>query len=181
MVVLVIYLVSLFAAVGVCGLVCLSDIRGLKIPNIYSLYVSVSFFVAYGVVYFGAPEVSVFGSLLHHLLSALAFFAVTFVLFALGLLGAGDSKFGAACALWFSLKYLPIYLFFMTLFGGILGLVTLYMRYKKPFKSPAHGSWVQQAQGGVDKVPYGVAIAFGVLATFIHAAYFSPAVLASFV
>ena len=180
MLVLIIYLLCLFAAIGLCGLAAWSDVRGLVIPNSYSVYMIISFVVAYSAVYFLAPDVALFGSLLMHGLSAIVFFIATFVLFTLGMLGAGDSKFGSACALWLSLKYLPIYLFFMTLFGGVLGIVTLYIKYKKPFKSPAEGSWIAQIQSGTDKVPYGVAIGVGLLVTFVYAEYFSPTILASF-
>ncbi len=180
MLILIIYLMCLFVAVGLIGLAGLSDMKGLTIPNSYSLYMVGIFVIAYAVLYFGAPEANIFGGIVPHLLSAFVFFLVTFILFALNILGAGDSKFGAACALWISLKYLPIYLFFMTLFGGILGVVTLYIKYKKPFKSPAEGSWIAQAQSGIDKVPYGVAIGFGAVVTFFYAEYLSPAVMASF-
>jgi len=107
-------------------------------------------------------------------------FGVTFVLYGLKMLGAGDSKFAAACAFWISVKYLPIFLFFMTLAGAGLGLVALYVKKKKPFKSPAAGSWFAQVQGGADKVPYGVAITFGLVMAFLYSGYFSPNTLASF-
>lgn len=180
MLILIIYLMCLFAAIGLAGLAGFSDVKGLTIPNSYSLYMIASFIIAYSALYFGAPEVKIFGGVACHILSVLIFFIVTFILFALNVLGAGDSKFGAACALWVSLKYLPIYLFFMTLFGGVLGIVTLYIRHKKPFKSPAEGSWIAQAQSGTNKVPYGVAISVGLLVTFVYAEYFSPTILASF-
>jgi prepilin peptidase CpaA len=180
MLILVIYLVCLFVAIALAGLAGLSDIKGLTIPNSYSVYMVGVFMIAYAALYFGAPQANIFGGIVPHLLSAFVFFIVTFILFALNVLGAGDSKFGAACALWVSLKYLPIYLFFMTLFGGILAIVTLYIKHKKPFKSPAEGSWIAQAQSGIDKVPYGVAIGFGAVATFVYAEYLSPTVLASF-
>jgi len=180
MLILIIYLMCLFGAIGLVGLAGWSDIRGLTIPNSYSLYMIAVFAIAYTALYFGAPQANIFGGIVSHFLSVLIFFVVTFILFALKMLGAGDSKFGAACALWVSLSHLPIYLFFMTLFGGILGVVTLYIKHKKPFKSPAEGSWIAQAQNGIDKVPYGVAIGVGLVGTFIYAEYLSPAVLASF-
>ena len=180
MLILIIYLMCLFAAIGLAGLAGISDVKGLTIPNNYSVLMIASFAVAYSALYFGAPDVEIFSGILWHIASVLVFFVLTFILFALNLLGAGDSKFGAACALWFSLKYMPIYLFFMTLFGGILGVVTLYIKHKKPFKSPAEGSWIAQAQSGIDKVPYGLAIGFGLVVTFFYAEYLSPAVLSSF-
>ncbi len=179
MLVLIVYLMCLFVAIGLAIFSGLSDIKGLTIPNSYSLYMITTFIIAYSALYFGAPQANIFGGIVSHILSSLIFFIVTFILFALNMLGAGDSKFGASCALWISLKYLPIYLFFMTLFGGILGVVALYIKHKKPFKSPADGSWIAQLQNGIDKVPYGVAIGFGIVVTFFYAEYLSPAVLAS--
>lgn len=179
MLILVVYLICVFTVFAVLGLAGWSDVRTLTIPNGYSAWVVAAFIVAYGILYLSdGPEV--FGHIFWHLASALVMFAITFLFFALNMLGAGDSKFATACALWISLKYLPIYLFFMTLFGGVLGIVALYIKHKKPFKSPAEGGWIAKVQGGSDKVPYGVAIAAGVFIAFVRAEYLSPAVLASF-
>lgn len=182
MFVLFIYLICVFVTLGVCMLASLSDVRSFTIPNSYSLYMIGLFFVTYGALEFFAPEMRdvIFGSFLSHLYAFLVFFVVTFIFFSLNFLGAGDSKFGAACAFWFGLKYLPIYLFFMTFFGGVLGIVTLYLRHKKPFKSPSAGGWLARAQEGASQVPYGVAIALGVAVTFVYAGYLSPSVLATF-
>lgn len=179
MVVLVIFLMSMFFSLAVGVMSGLSDVRRLKIPNVNSVYVIVAFFVAYVTLWVSGTQ-GVMASPVSHLLSALVTFAITAVLFAMGLLGAGDSKFGTACALWIGVKYLPIFLFFMTLFGGLLGAVTLVIKKKKPFATPMKGGWIDQAQNGADKVPYGVAITFGMLIAFIYAGYFSPEVLSSF-
>lgn len=179
MILLIIFLICMFVALGVSVMAGISDYRTMKIPNIYSLYVIVAFFVAYIALYLGG-QTNVFGSLYVHLLSAGVTFLVTFILFGLKLLGAGDSKFATACALWVSVKYLPIYLFFMTLFGSVLGIVALYLKNKKPFKSPTDGSWVAQVQSGASKVPYGIAIAVGLVASFLHTGYLTTDVLSSF-
>lgn len=179
MILLIIFLMCMFVALAVSAMAGLSDFRTLKIPNIYSLYVIAAFFVAFIALYLGGQE-GVFGPVYMHILSALVTFLVTFVLFGLKLLGAGDSKFATACAIWVSLKYLPIYLFFMTLFGSVLGLVALYLKNKKPFKSPAEGSWIAQVQGGASKVPYGIAIAAGLVVSFMHTGYLTADVLTSF-
>ncbi len=180
MILLIVFLICVFATLLIGVLAGLSDIKCMKIPNNYSLYVIALFLIAYVAMYLGGQN-EVFASLFSHLASALLMFVVTLVLFGLKLLGAGDSKFASACAFWISLKYLPIFLFFMTLFGGLLGGVALYIKRKKPFKDPAENSWIAQVQDGKDKVPYGVAIAFGMLIAFMHMGYFSPDMLASFV
>ncbi len=180
MILLTIFLISLFVTLAVGVLAGLSDINSMKIPNSYSLYVIAAFIVAYGALYLGG-QAGVFGSLSSHLLSGALMFVVTAILFGLRMLGAGDSKFATACAFWVGVGNLTIFLFFMTVAGGLLGGVTLYIKRKKPFKSPKEGSWVAQVQGGADKVPYGVAISFGMVIAFIYAGYFSPDALSSFI
>lgn len=179
MIFLIIFLLGLFLAFAVSILAAVSDWRSMTIPNSYSLYVIVGFILTYAVLYFGGHH-TVFGSVISHLLSAGATFLVTFILFSIGVLGAGDSKFGSACALWISVKFLPIFLFYMTLCGGVLGLVALYIKKHKPFDSPAEGSWIAQVQSGKDKVPYGIAICFGLFIAFLYSAYFSASTLSSF-
>ncbi len=179
MILLVIFLICVFVTLGVSVMAGISDFKHMKIPNIYSLYIIIAFFVASISLYIGGND-KIFDSLYMHILSAIVTFFVTFILFGLKLLGAGDSKFATACAFWVSLKYLPIYLFFMTLFGSVLGFVALYLKNKKPFKSPLEGSWIAQVQGGASKVPYGIAIAVGLFVSFIHTGYLSTNVLASF-
>ncbi len=177
---LIIFLICVFITLFVGVLAGLSDIRSMKIPNSYSLYVVAAFFVAYVVLYIGGQG-GVFSSLPSHLLSAGLMFVATAILFGLRIIGAGDSKFATACAFWIGAKYLTIFLFFMTLGGGLLGIVALYIKRKKPFKNPKEGSWAAQVQSGVDKVPYGVAITFGMVIAFVYAGYFSPDVLSSFI
>ncbi len=179
MVFLIIFLAGIFLALGVGVLAGVSDLRRLIIPNSYSVIVIAGFALCYGALYFGGRS-DVFGSLSSHVLSAVIMFLVTFALFSFGVLGAGDSKFGSACALWVGVKFLPIFLFYMTLCGGVLGLLALYIKHNKPFESPTPGGWVEKVQTGADKVPYGVAIFCGLLAAFLYAEYFSPDILASF-
>ncbi len=180
MTLLIIFLICIFITLSVGVLAGISDIRSMKIPNSYSLYVIAAFFVAYGALYFGGRG-EVFSSLSSHLISAVLMFVATAILFSLRMIGAGDSKFATACAFWIGAKYLSVFLFFMTVGGGLLGIAALYIKRKKPFKSPKEGGWVAQVQSGADKVPYGVAITFGMVIAFIHAGYFSPDILSSFI
>ena len=156
-----------------------SDIRGMTIPNFYSGLVLLSFAVAFIALSIGGQG-QVFGPLWSHVASGGIFFVVTFIMFAVGALGAADSKLGAVYALWFSLGNMPVYLFFMALVGGILGVCSLLIKRFKPFKNAPEGSWIDLVQGGASKVPYGVAIAFGMFIAFCYAGYFSPALLSTF-
>ena len=181
MTLLIIFLICVFITLAVGVLAGVSDIKSMTIPNAYSVYVIILFFLAYGALYIGESSAEPFGPILYHLLAALLMFIVTIILFALGIIGAGDSKFATACAFWIGVKYVPVFLFFMTLCGGLLGVIALILRRKKPFKSPAEGSWVAQVQGGADKVPYGVAITVGMLFAIVYAGYFSSDMLSAFV
>ena len=176
---LIVFLACLFVSVGIGVFAGLSDIRGLTIPNSYSLGVTAAFIVCYGVLWaFGQGDV--FFSISSHLLAALIVFGVTVAMFAFGLLGAADSKLGTAYALWAGLPGIFPFLFYMTLMGGVLGLVSLGLKKWTPVKDPKEGSWVARVQAGESKVPYGVAIVIGALASFVNIGYFNIDVLASF-
>ncbi len=180
MIFLIIFLLGIFITLGVAVMAGISDWRSMTIPNSFSLYVIAAFFICYGALYFGGHD-DVFQGIESHLISAALTFAVTFVLFSIGVLGAGDSKFGTACAFWVGAQFLPIFLFYMTLCGGLLGGVALYIKKYKPFDSPAEGSWIAQVQSGKDKVPYGIAICFGLTLAFFYSEYFSADILSSFI
>lgn len=170
---------SVIVAVGLGLASAWSDFKGFTISNIYSLGVILAFVPAFLAVTLLAPDAGYFAAWKSHLLAAAAVFAVTFVLFTTNLIGAGDSKLCTAYALWVGLLGLPSFLFFMTVCGGILGLLTLLMRKWKPFKAPPEGSWLARAQEGSSEVPYGIAIVTGALIAFIQSGYFDPDTLAA--
>lgn len=180
MIVLIIFLMCIFITLIVGWAAGLSDYKTMTIPNLYSVYVMVAFAFAYLCVWGGGYD-GVFASIYSHVISAVVTFLVTFALFAIKVIGAGDSKFATACALWIGAKFLPIYLFYMTLCGGVLGAIALYIKKKKPFDAPLEGSWIDQVQSGKDKVPYGIAIGFGMVIAFVYAGYFSADLLSVFV
>lgn len=156
-----------------------SDFKGFTISNVYAIGVILAFVPAFLAVMLMAPETAYFASWQSHLLAAGGTFAVTFILFSTHMIGAGDSKLCTAYALWVGLMGLPSFLFFMTVCGGLLGLVTLALRKWKPVKTPAPGSWFDRAQNGASEVPYGIAIVAGALIAFIQNGYFDLAALAA--
>lgn len=180
MILLIIFLMFVFISLGFAMLSALSDYRTLTIPNMYCGLIAGAFVLAYIVVVLLGGMQGVFSSLGMHILSAVLVFLVTGVMFAMRMIGAGDSKFATVAALWIGAQYLPIFLFFMSLAGAGLGAFALYAQKKKPFENPAAGSWIAQVQGGASKVPYGIAIAFGMLIAFAYAGYFSTDVMAKF-
>lgn len=156
-----------------------SDFNGLTISNLYSAAIVAAFIPAFLAMSFMAPEVAYFASWKAHLLAFGLVFGVSFLLFFTNILGAGDSKLASAYALWIGMVGLPSFLFFMTVCGGVLGLITIVIRKTKPVKNPKEGSWIAKAQEGVSAVPYGIAITFGAVIAFYQIGYFDPGTLAA--
>lgn len=152
----------------VTWLSCFADVTSLRIPNKYSLIILGCFLPAW----LFTPEA--FGPLPHHLLAMVIMFVLTYVMFCQGMIGGGDSKLATALAVWTGLKGLVPFIFYMALAGGVLGLISLFfLRNSKVFKNPPPGSWVEQAQNGRSAIPYGIAISFGVWASFYHTQFIS--------
>lgn len=173
---LLLFLFGILVVLGLCGLAAWSDFKGFRIPNIISVIIAASFFVVFGVLTLTEQRHVVFGPILLHVGAAGVVFLVTGLLFALKQLGAGDSKFATAVALWLGLTGLVPFLFYMAFTGGLIGVASIYLKKKKPLKNPPAGSWPDKAQQGHPSVPYGIAIAVGTFAGFIFRGYLSPSV-----
>ena len=157
--------VMIFIVLIVTVLTCVSDIRSLRIPNVYSLVVIGCFIPAC------LAEPAAFAPLWQHLATMAAVFFLTYAMFCMGMMGGGDSKLGTALGLWMGLKGLLAFIIYMGLAGGVLGLIALRLRKKKVFSNPRTGSWVEQVQAGQNAVPYGVAISFGFWASLFHTGF----------
>jgi len=166
-------LFGVFGTIGMCVLAAKSDFKGFKIPNIVPLVIVGCFIVSYGTLYLMGETAIIFKPLGFHLGAALLVLIFTGALFAFKKLGAGDSKFATAIALWVGASGLVPFLFYMSLAGGIIAAISLYLQKKKPVQSPSEGSWIDVAQKGGGSVPYGIAIAIGALVSFIYLGYFS--------
>ena len=177
---LMLFLACVLTAVGTGVLAAWSDLKGLTIPNSYSAVIGGSFAACFVLLALLGTGSLVFASLWSHLLAALIVFGLTAGLFAMKTLGAADSKLATVFALWVGLKGVPAFLFYMTVFGGLLGLFALYVKRKKPFADAAPESWVGQIQAGASKVPYGVAIVVGAAGAFLFLGYASPEVWQNF-
>ena len=154
MLLMIVFLMCVFVAVGTSVLAALSDLRGMVIPNSYSVIIIVAFVVCFGAMWFSGRD-DIFSSIWSHGLSALIMFLVTLAMFGFKLIGAGDSKFGTALALWVGLKGLMPFVFYMSLVGGLLAIAALVLKKWKPLQHPKEGGWVAQVQSGASKVPYG--------------------------
>lgn len=156
------YLVSILgmAVLGLTLVAAFTDIRELRIPNWIPLTIAGLFVVAL----IAAPEH--FSPIWVHIVAALATLAVGFILFVVNVMGAGDTKLASSLMLWVGAKGLVSFVFFMALFGGVLGVAAIWLRSRKPFKSPREGGWIARVQSGNSTVPYGVAISLGAFISF---------------
>ena len=168
-------------ALGFGALAAWSDFNRLTIPNINSIYIGAAFIPAYLATLILAPEASVFGSWKSHLLAGFIVFVITYGLFYFKLIGGGDSKLLTVFALWVGTAGLLPLLFFMALFGGLLGVATLAIGKLKPVKEPKPESWIAKAQSGGQDVPYGIAIFTGALVAFWQNGYINPQSLVTIV
>ena len=108
-----------------------------------------------------------------HLLGGSLALLIGFALFAPGWIGGGDAKLFAAAALWFGWDGLFPLLFHTAIAGGGLVLALLILRQAAPFARLPAG-WIRQTaleQGA--PVPYGLAIAAGVLWSLPASALFA--------
>jgi prepilin peptidase CpaA len=180
MILLILFLIAVFVAAGAGILAGVSDMRGMTIANSYSATIGLSFLVIFTILsIFGRSDI--FSPFLWHLVAGGIVFAVTLVMFALNTMGGADSKLASVYALWVGLAGLLPFLFYTALLGGVLAMGAIILRKYKPFKNPKEGSWIARAQAGENKVPYGIAIVGGALASFIKLGYIGVDNLGSFV
>lgn len=156
-----------FEFIYICCLLCicvisvraaLSDVRSMTIPNFYSLTVIALFLVSYGTWLFVGEVPSPWWS---YASSLLIVFVLTLVMFLVGAIGGGDSKFAAACALWVGLDGLMSFLLVMMIVGMVLSILALVLRNRVVFARVVPGGWVDRVQRGEGVIPYGVAITSG--------------------
>ena len=152
-----IFITSVIALVILCLCAVYSDIKRFIISNKLCLAIALLFIPAY----LAAPDV--FGSLWNPWLGGFVMLIAGFIIFALRIMGGGDAKLAAALGFWVGLDHLPIFIFVWSLVGGAQALVTLYLKWQKPFKNPMQGGWFDQAQKGTNQIPYGLALVVGAL------------------
>jgi prepilin peptidase CpaA len=174
MLILLVFLSTLFASVAILALAAISDFKSFTIPNVYSVALILFFIPSFCLLNFLAGDVQIFSSFASHVFAFLIILGVTVLLYALKLLGAGDSKFMAAVGLWLGLSGLIPFLFYMSLAGGVLAGITLYLNKHSKFPNALEGSWFFTAQKGDQRLPYGMAIGFGAVMAFFMNGYFNP-------
>jgi len=169
-----IVIVCAIIALGFGAASAWSDFRHLIIPNLYSIFTIAAFIPAYLAVMFLAPDSDYFSKWQSHILAFVIVFIVTYALFFFKLFGGGDAKMLSAFSLWVGMSGLVSFLFSMALTGAVLSLATLSLRRWKPVKNPIKDSWIEKAQKGENKVPYGIAIFLGAIISFWQIGYLQP-------
>lgn len=168
---LVVFALCVLVALMAGVLSGISDYKGLMIPNRYSVIIIVSFFLGYAALRAGGYQDDFLSPLLSHIMAAGAVFVLTFVMFAVNVWGAGDSKLALAYSLWTGLAGLQTFIVVMAFTGGLLGIAALLLKKYKPFPNAKEGLWVAKVQQGVNAVPYGIAIVAGAFAAFFDLGY----------
>lgn len=123
-----------------------SDIVRRKLPNLLSLVMAIAGLTL-------AFMVGGWEDLGWHAAHALVAFAIGYLMFILGIFGAGDGKFYAASATFFPLTQAPSLALAIVLSGGILAIFWIIL--KRMIKS------MKRRKDDFAKLPYGVAIAVG--------------------
>ena len=135
------------AATAVLGWAAISDVRARRIPN-WTVLVLIGLFVPWALA-------STLSWSLWALAAGVIALVASFGLYALGVIGAGDSKLFAASALLVGFAYLGWLALGTALFGGVVALISVLARPTRAlvmFKLRGRGDF---GRG----IPYGVAIA----------------------
>lgn len=170
-----VYGLALTVAVGALLAACVTDFYTMTIPNILPALLAAAFVVAYGAgwgISHGGGEV-IFAPLHIHALAFGLMLFVTFLMFAFGIWGAGDSKLAAAIALWIGLAGIVPFFITMSL-AGLALILGNFVFSRTRFAIPGCGerSWVARVRRGERILPYGIAIAIGAISAFAACGYF---------
>ncbi len=144
---------------------CITDLRGLRIPNSIPALIMGLFliYVGYGLLN-GIELRSFYGSFI----AGGGVFVLTFFFFALNIFGAGDAKLASALSFWLGLKGVFAFLMVMAFTGGGLGVVALIVM-KRGVPLSWQKGWLKALSEGRADVPYALAIFAGAVAGFMHA------------
>lgn len=163
--------IALFTTL-VALLVCaaISDARRFIIPNSISISVAVLFFIAW---FFLPVQIPI----LSHIGSAMLVLIIGMLLFRFGLFGGGDVKLWAAAALWFGFSAFHTQLMYISLLGGLLGIILYLARISVArwhgVKRGGQVSLIPHVLQDGAAVPYGVAIAAGTILALNQTPFFA--------
>lgn len=143
------------------------DITSYTIPNFVSVALVTLFALA---VLWIAPPANVI--LAHAGVGAVTFVAC-FILFAVGVFGGGDAKVISALGFWFGPNDMLLFLFNMSIFGGILAGILVALRYIPLPVASGSFSWINDLRNKSNGIPYGVAICLAALLEFPKTAIYA--------
>jgi prepilin peptidase CpaA len=133
------------------------DLASFTIPNFLQGLLVAAFVAFAAVMHLGASAIGL------HLLAGLIGLLLGFTLFALGYVGGGDAKLFAAVVLWLGLKDLMPYALVASVLGGVLTLALIALRRLPLPAFLARQTWIVRLHASDAGIPYGVALAAGVL------------------
>ena len=129
-----------------------SDLASYQIPNWLSLAIVVDF-VAAAVV--GSLDIAAIG---WHLSAGVAVLVAGMLLFARGIVGGGDAKLMAACAVWVGWSGLLRFCLVVAVIGGLFALLVVGLRRVELRPSWVEWAWLRRLRSAERGIPYGVAI-----------------------
>ena len=144
------------ALASVLVIAAVTDIRDRRIPN----WTVLAVLILFAGWIFVAPAPTTLASSLE---AAGISFVVTYALYAFGIFGAGDAKLFSALALFAGMKSVLAFAVITTFVGGAIAVVIMFLR-------PTRALVMFQLRGKGDfgrGIPYGVAIAGGILITLV--------------
>ena len=133
----------------------ISDFKTLQIPNVICLAIAASFCISWII------DRNIVGLWWTPFAIACGVFLMSYIMFVIGSMGAGDSKLATALSLWLGVKPLGFFIFYMALFGAVLALAALLIKKRKLFSEAKWSGWISQLHAGRNAIPYGIAIVFG--------------------
>jgi prepilin peptidase CpaA len=131
--------------------VSISDVKRRCIPN-WAIVAVAGLFIPWAMV--GGSD-----SILSSLGAALLALLLSATMYVFGLVGAGDSKLLAVCALFVGLGHLLQFFVLMALAGGVLAIVTLTIEPRRALVM----FQTRGAKSAESGIPYGVAIAIAAI------------------
>ncbi|HSZ73320.1 MAG TPA: prepilin peptidase [Rhizomicrobium sp.] len=134
------------------------DLASFTIPNFIQAGLILSFIAFALVSGFTLPVAA------GHLLAGFVGLAAGFTLFALGYIGGGDAKLFACVSLWLGFHDLPLYALAAAVLGGALTIAIIGVRRFPLPANLAKAPWIARLHDAKSGIPYGVALAAGLIA-----------------
>lgn len=145
-----------------------SDLLTMKISNWVSIVLVLGFVV---MAMWSGMDIKTFAL---HAAAALAMLVICFTMFTLGWIGGGDAKFFSATALWLGWSNLFAYAFLASVFGGVITLALIFVRWV-PLPDWMHRvGWIARLHRADTGVPYGIALGFAGLVIYPSTIWASP-------